>query len=416
MPSTTRTRPAQHAWGPGGIADRLASAHAAQAAAVVRAPIRAELSSQQIPATEKATSVPRAHSMSPGASSVASTDIHPDDSKGVATLGGALLRLGGEERATFRALAQQVADEATDGGPRTRFSILRNFMKMSNEQLECCIELYTAHQVTSTVPDTSATVAELVPEAVPVTMPLAPPPRSPVPAPPISPAPNASTLAPAWPIDDQTPGWTTHGRAPAGLAPGPPGLELPADTEHVRTAGWLLEPPVILSGNDHAPIAAPQHMLPPQPLEEAPAPPMPLPEGVCVDDAFPPISDSALLSPVLAGASAPLMPTAPAAPALFPVADGPWEVSAAGARRRAPALPAPPRPGETSPSKGGVSLDAWLRKRLFQLRVTIALGPKELLSVLQNLMTNNWPHPSQRRSSGWALTSRSRCLRPWSSS
>jgi len=33
----------------------------------------------------------------------------------------------------------------------------------------------------------------------------------------------------------------------------------------------------------------------------------------------------------------------------------------------------------------GADLAAWLRKRIFQLRVTINIGPSELLSVLQSL-------------------------------
>jgi len=383
MPSKVGTRPPQHAWGPGGIADRLASAHAAQPAATARTPIRADRTSRAIPEAEKATAIPRSHSTSPVASSVASTDVNPDDREGIATLGGALLRLGGEERATFQALAKQVADEATDGGPRTRFSILRNFMKMSNEQLECCIELYTAHQVTPTVPDTSATVAEHAPEATPVAMPLAPPPpRIPVPAPPINPAPGASALAPEWPINGQISGWTPHGRVPAGLALGPPGLELPADAGHVVKAGMLLEPPVILAGNSQGLVADPHHMLPPQPLMAAPAPPMPSAEGVCVDDVSPATGDSAFMPRAPVGSPVPPMPAPPAAPPPPVVAHCPWEVTTAEPRRHAPA---PPCPGPSSPLQVGVSLDAWLRKRLFQLRVTIALGPKELLSVLQQL-------------------------------
>jgi len=46
--------------------------------------------------------------MSPGSSIAASTDTNTDDSDSIATFGGALLRLGEEERATFQALAQQV--------------------------------------------------------------------------------------------------------------------------------------------------------------------------------------------------------------------------------------------------------------------------------------------------------------------
>jgi len=454
MPSTAGTRPPQHAWGPGGIADRLASAHA-QAAATARTPMRAERASQVIPEAEKATAGPRAHSLSPGAASVASTDVNADDSEGIASIGGALLRLGEEERATFQALAQQVADEVNHGGPRTRYSILRNFMNMSNEQLECCIELYTAHQmknnaqspvdaapVMHAVPDTSATVAENAPEDPPVAMPLAPPPpRIPVPAPPISPAPGTSAPAAGWPLNeratqqetqptlispsawelgakpltaapsgpapewlcmaqlrppqDLAPGWTPLGRAPAGLAPGPPGLELPIDAGHVAKGGPLPDPHVLLAASDEAlndethaspfekaPVAALQHVLPPQPLEAAPPPPEPLHEGVFVDDVPPATTDSALMPPAPAVASVPSMPTTPAAPPPLAVVDGPRGTTTAGARRRAAA---PPRPGAASPSQAGISLDAWLRKRLFQLRVTIALGPKELLSVLQKL-------------------------------
>jgi len=273
-------------------------------------------------------------------------------------------------------------------------------VNMSSDQLECCIELYTAHQTTATVDststaaeatsivtDTPATVAKNAAETAPVTMPLAPPPpRMPVPAPPISPGTGVSVLVPEWPITGQAPGWTPLGRTPAAVAPGPPGLELPADARYMVTPGdnqaQLAAPQHLLPPQplEAAQVAAPQHVLPPQPLEAAPAPPVPFPEGECVDNVTPATSD--LMPPTHAAASVAPMPITPATPEPLSVADGPWGVTKAGARRRAPV---PPRPEAASPSQAGISLDAWLRKRLFQLRVTIALGPKELLSVLQKL-------------------------------
>ncbi len=55
--------------------------------------------------------------------------------------------LSDEARAMFRQLHKQVADEEHGGGPRTRFSILKNFLNMTTEELEMCIALYYRSQV-----------------------------------------------------------------------------------------------------------------------------------------------------------------------------------------------------------------------------------------------------------------------------
>jgi hypothetical protein len=57
--------------------------------------------------------------------------------------------LSEEARAMFRQLHKQVADEEQAGGPRTRFSILKNFLNMTTEELEKCIALYYRSQVSS---------------------------------------------------------------------------------------------------------------------------------------------------------------------------------------------------------------------------------------------------------------------------
>jgi hypothetical protein len=50
--------------------------------------------------------------------------------------------LSDEARALFRQLHRQVADEEQAGGPRTRFTILQNFITMTTDELETCISLY----------------------------------------------------------------------------------------------------------------------------------------------------------------------------------------------------------------------------------------------------------------------------------
>lgn len=100
------------AWGPNSVAAKNRAA-GASSAAVVSKPVDA-------PVSNSASTLPR-------------EDIE------------SLEALSEDERAVFRALHNQVADEARSGGPRTRYSILKTFGFMTNEQMELCIDLYTQH-------------------------------------------------------------------------------------------------------------------------------------------------------------------------------------------------------------------------------------------------------------------------------
>lgn len=61
-----------------------------------------------------------------------------------------LPQLGEEERRVFLRLQEQVIEERQQGGPCTRWSILRNLVHLSSEQMEKCIGLYEASLGSST--------------------------------------------------------------------------------------------------------------------------------------------------------------------------------------------------------------------------------------------------------------------------
>lgn len=186
-----------------------------------------------------------------------------------------LAALGKEERAVFRTLHQQVIDEVESGGPRTRYSILRNFMQMTPQQMEWCIELYAQHKVQdAATPDLRHSDSEGA---------------------------TANDVAPF------------HEDSGASLD------------------GAVFTSTAIASSND-----ADGGSLPPHPTTPAPLPPMP-------NFTAPTDNSTAGCCPVEAPPISPVVKSTTA------------------------------------------NLDVWLRRRVFELRVMVSIGPSELLSVLQSL-------------------------------
>mmetsp|Transcript_109480 Transcript_109480/g.244311 ORF Transcript_109480/g.244311 Transcript_109480/m.244311 type:complete len:516 (-) Transcript_109480:71-1618(-) len=145
----------RNAWGPQGTAAAAAAARRAPAAVLEPAPV----------AVERPVAAPAPTPPEPALTEPLSPPLSAEHLQ-------ALTCLGEEERAMFHQLHRQVADEAQEGGPRTRYSILRNFMDMTTEQLETCIDLYTQQEAAKVA--AAAQIIKQGAEVRPVEEPTAP--------------------------------------------------------------------------------------------------------------------------------------------------------------------------------------------------------------------------------------------------
>lgn len=268
-----------------------------------------------------------------------------DCSDGVATTAGAgsefdeelqlLAELGAAERATFRKLQRQVLDEIAGGGARTRWSIIGMLAEMNLGQLDQCIELYEqaglGPQSAQDNPDLSAPHDEE--QEVPV-------------GPPGLPLPPGLAASDLLDVD--------VARAATDLAALGDVDVPPAPVASVDTG---VQPDI--STKSSGPIT--RTPLPPQPSFPAPPPPGPLPPPPKAPPA------AVLASPGCLSTDARTTPKDP--PVAAPVATPSSSQS-----------PVSKAPAEMF---HGTSIEEWLRRRVFELRV--GLGPGDLLSVLGNL-------------------------------
>lgn len=224
--------------------------------------------------------------------------------------------------------------------------------------------------------------------------PSTPAPRPPGEPPKQQPPPEAAPQQPAWP--PSAPAWGPQSKAPQrppdGYAPGPEAPQQPPPDAPV---------PEVTAGLQQAPAWGPAPTSPPTVAPGASkwltrvgivaAPPPRQEQAEEADEKGSDGGDAEEEELKIDGQEPPWEEPADEADA---AAETAAEAEVAGACEEEPAATAGPGPASslapaTGPAKeqrlAGTKLSEWLRRRVFQLRVTLPIGHSELLEVLQNL-------------------------------